>query len=201
MSDSQPPVPDEPTERPPAPKINPYAPSILTEPAREEVVSEAVRIRRQHINHETSVGAVGGCFCVVAVPLILFIFFTVLAVISRGTGNFVESIISLSITAIVAAVLLATGLGLRRRSLAARVSTILLSALFLLVFPVGTIVGGYVLYLLGSKKGQTVFSAEYQEIVDETPEVKCQTTMLNIALMIGFIIFVFIGFVLFGVVL
>ena len=51
-------------------------------------------------------------------------------------------------------------------------------ALGLLSFPVGTIINGYILYLLFSKKGERVFSADYQAIVDATPHIKYKTSII-----------------------
>ena len=58
------------------------------------------------------------------------------------------------------------------------VSFRVLAVLGLIQIPIGTIINGYVLYLMFSDKGKVVFSPEYQEIREATPEVKYKTSMI-----------------------
>jgi hypothetical protein len=53
-----------------------------------------------------------------------------------------------------------------------------MSAIGLIGFPIGTIINGYILYLLVSKKGSTIFSPEYKEIIALTPGVKYKTSVV-----------------------
>ncbi len=71
-----------------------------------------------------------------------------------------------------------TGIGLRRLKPWARVPTGLFSGLGLLGFPIGTLINAYVLYLVFSKKGKTVFAEEYQAIIAATPDMKYRTSII-----------------------
>ncbi len=42
----------------------------------------------------------------------------------------------------------------------------------LLDFPIGTLISGYILYLLLSEKGRRIFRSDYAEIVAATPQIK-----------------------------
>ena len=46
-------------------------------------------------------------------------------------------------------------------------------------FPIGTLINGYVLYLLLSQKGRTIFTDAYRRVVTETPHVKYRTPIWN----------------------
>ncbi|HAV64940.1 MAG TPA: hypothetical protein DCY13_21535 [Verrucomicrobiales bacterium] len=179
---------------------------IYLQRMREGVAgSEAEQIRQDHINHEASVKAVGilyligGTFGLIG-SLGLFV---MLSSTTTGDGP-AESVV---FTGGVAAVLLvfcgvqfAAGLGLRRLRNWARIVAAILSALGLLSFPVGTLINGYILYLLLSKKGQMVFSEEYRQIIAQTPHIRYRTSTIVwivlgilVALILFFAVFAFLG--------
>ncbi len=65
-----------------------------------------------------------------------------------------------------------------------------LSVVGLLLFPVGTIVNAYFLYLLRSDKAAFVFSDEYREVIRQTPHVVYKTAgwlwvVLGIAILLA----------------
>jgi hypothetical protein len=51
----------------------------------------------------------------------------------------------------------------------------------------GTLINGYILYLLLSAKWEMVFSAEYRDIIDATPHIKYRTSIL-IWMLLGIIV-------------
>ena len=59
-----------------------------------------------------------------------------------------------------------------------KIPVTILSGLGLLSIPIGTLINGYILYLMYSQKGKVVFSPEYQDIRDATPEIQYQTSKL-----------------------
>tara|TARA_R110002050_G_scaffold209687_1_gene345693 strand:+ start:210 stop:908 length:699 start_codon:yes stop_codon:yes gene_type:complete len=67
---------------------------------------------------------------------------------------------------------------LRQLNPKARTPATIFSVLGLLGFPIGTIINGYFLYLLQSKKGATVFSAEYAKVIAATPHIKYKTPIV-----------------------
>jgi formate/nitrite transporter FocA (FNT family) len=44
----------------------------------------------------------------------------------------------------------------------------------LLYFPIGTLIGAYVLYLMFGQKGRQILSPTYQDIIAATPQVRYQ---------------------------
>jgi len=150
---------------------NPYAPPA----ARVDDVStnpEAEAIRKAHISHEASIKAVGLLYYLAGVVLVIagISFLTELGDLERvASGLFFIAI---------AVVQLFAGWGVRALRKWGRIVGCVLSALGLLGFPIGTIINAYILYLFLSKKGRTVFSPEYQDVIAATPHVKYKTSIL-----------------------
>ncbi|EIJ42092.1 hypothetical protein BegalDRAFT_1190 [Beggiatoa alba B18LD] len=55
------------------------------------------------------------------------------------------------------------------------IPTIILAIAPMISFPMGTILGIYILYLLLAKKGRFIFSPEYQDILKATPYIQYTT--------------------------
>jgi hypothetical protein len=70
----------------------------------------------------------------------------------------------------------------------ARIGSGILSGIGLLGFPIGTIINGYILYLLFSKKGSMVFSDEYKRVIQQTPHIKYRTSVI-ILVALGLLLF------------
>jgi GYF domain 2 len=68
------------------------------------------------------------------------------------------------------------GLGLRRLRRNVRIGVTLFSVLGLLGFPLGTLINGYILYLLHSGKGKVVFSEPYRQVIAATPQIRYRTS-------------------------
>jgi len=68
------------------------------------------------------------------------------------------------------------GRGLRQLNAKVRIPTTVLAGLMMLSPPVGTGIGAYILYLLHSQKGRTVFSDTYREIRVATPHLVYRTS-------------------------
>jgi hypothetical protein len=73
-----------------------------------------------------------------------------------------------------------------------------LSEVGLLGFPIGTLINGYILYLLLSKKGRKVFSDEYRQIVSLTPHIKYRTSIV-VCILLGLIVLMVAAAILFTV--
>jgi len=72
-----------------------------------------------------------------------------------------------------------------------RVVGCVVSGLGLLAFPIGTVINAYILYLFLSKKGRTVFSPQYKDVIAATPHVKYRTSIIVwifLALVLGLIV-------------
>jgi len=150
---------------------NPYAPPA----ARVDDVgvnSEAEAIRRAHISHEASIKSVALLYYLGGVLVTL----SALAMLMVSTQP-VGTATAVVLLAVGVAQLFA-GWGVRAlRGWGRNVGTVL-SAIGLLGFPVGTLVNIYILYLFLSKKGRTVFSPAYKEIIAATPDVRYRTSIL-----------------------
>jgi hypothetical protein len=136
------------------------------------VSNEAEQIRKDHIRHEASVKSVGILYFLGA-TVFLLASFGMLTAPARTEGAWV-ALLFIGLCA----VQIWTGLGLRKLKPWARVASGILSGLGLLAFPIGTLINAYILYLLFSKKGATVFSDEYKRIIEETPHIKYRTSIV-----------------------
>jgi hypothetical protein len=159
--------------------LNPYAaPSARVEDL--PAVSEAEAIRRAHISHEASIKAVG---------LLDYLAGAVLLFAAAGTARSAPGALLLAALGIG---LFFAGWGVRALQSWGRIAGIVLAALGLLGFPIGTVINGYILYLLLSKKGRTIFSPEYQEVIAATPHVKYRTSIVVwvfLLLLAGLVVF------------
>jgi len=68
--------------------------------------------------------------------------------------------------------------GLRALQSWTRIPTAIVAGIGLLGFPIGTLINGYIMWLVLSKKGTYVLSPEYAEIVAATPHIKQKTSIL-----------------------
>lgn len=155
---------------------NPYAPpeSGIFDEATEP---EFVRIRNEHLKHETSIKGVGLLYCIggiLGLAGMLFVGLTMSGVGGGGSIGAGELLILMAIFAIYGTVLW-IGIGLRRLQPWARIPAVVLAALGLLAFPLGTILSAYILYLIVSRKGRMVLSVGYHEIIAATPHIKYRT--------------------------
>jgi hypothetical protein len=76
-----------------------------------------------------------------------------------------------------------------------KILAIIISAIGLLGFPCGTLISGYLLYLLVSAKGEMVFSSAYKEVMQATPHIRYRTSMI-----VWIFLFLLIGLILLGII-
>jgi hypothetical protein len=164
--------------------VNPYAaPTARVDDAGANPEAEA--IRRAHINHEASIKAVGVLYYLGGTLITLGVITGI-----AGAPNAPDGAMLLLVGAIGVAQFFA-GWGVRAFRPWGRVVGIVLSAIGLLAFPIGTIINGYILYLFLAKKGRTIFSPKYQEVVAATPHVKYKVSIvvwIFLALILAFIV-------------
>ena len=94
--------------------------------------------------------------------------------------------ISFVIMALCAARVVA-GWGLRTLRPWARKPGIVVAAIGLLGFPIGTLINAYVLWLLASRNGRMVLSAEYAAIMEATPHIRYRMPFV-IWLLLGLVV-------------
>jgi Ca2+/Na+ antiporter len=155
---------------------NPYAPPRANVDDVARANSEAEEIREEHIKHEASVRSIGilyyisgGLLCVAALAL--------MAGGSAFKSQGVPAFLGVVYIAL-AALFVVVGRGIRNLRSWARTTGIVLAAIGLLGFPLGTVLNGYILYLLLAKKGKRIFEDDYKDIIEATPHVKYRTSVL-----------------------
>lgn len=138
--------------------------------------SNAEQTRSTYLKHEASVKSIG---------LLYFIGGTILALggiamvigLLAGAGK-ADSVIVAFLCLVLSAIQFTLGTGLRGLKAWVRIPTGILAGIGLLGFPLGTLINGYILYLLFSQKGSMVFSPEYREVIAQTPHMKYKTSIV-----------------------
>lgn len=175
---------------------NPYASPQVRELTADVPLSEAERIRQEHLSAEVTCKQVGLlCYFGGSIATIYSAMLFILGAIWWARWDFefgrllVVSgmLIGSGVLALLAWVHFRTASRLRRLDPAARFGAILLSVLWLLYFPIGTLLGGHLLWILNSERGKNLFTPEYQAIVAETPHVKYKTSI---------VVWIFLGLIL-----
>lgn len=143
---------------------------VALQKIREGVVdNQSEQIRRDHLSHESSIQSVGFLCFLGAVACLLA--GTALSASSRPwPGVFLL---------LLGGVYAWTGFGLRRLERWSRVAAGVFSGLALLNFPIGTLLGVYILYLLFSTKGAMVFSDQYKQVIKDTPHLRYRTPIVG----------------------
>jgi hypothetical protein len=167
--------------------INPYAaPKANVEDVSADAEAEA--IRRANLNHEASIRSIGTLYYLTASGVALG---GLGAIAQAWTGRWsLGGAAILVVLGLLAAVFFLLGRGLRTLRRGARVPTIVLAVLGLVGFPLGTLINGYILWLMLSKKGQFILTPEYAAIVEATPQVKYRMSIL---------VWIFLGLIVAGV--
>ena len=157
-------------------ELNPYAPPNSRVDDVDGAASEAVAIRREHIKHEAAVRSIGTLYYISGGLFLI-------AALSFLLGGVGQSDVTVTLGfgmlyLVLGAVLLVLAHGVRRLKPAARIASIVLAIIGLIGFPIGTLINGYILYLLCSAKGQRIFAPDYAEIVAATPHIKYRTSIV-----------------------
>ena len=149
---------------------------------------EYVAIRQEHIKHEASLRSIGILYYIGGV-LILFGGISMLVpLLSLGEESAAFGIGFLMFYLLLGIFFVAGGRAFRKLKRWVRVPSTILSAIGLINIPVGTLINGYILYLIWSEKGKMIFSDEYKEVMEATPEIKYRTSALAWIVLIVFVI-------------
>ena len=200
---------------------NPYAApeaDLKHPPISESAdLSESEAIRRRYLGHEAAVKSIGSLFDLSA--LLLGFSFVIGIVQASGLPSGAFGFLELILLGGFLVFTIAMGRGFARLRAWARWMAALLvgcsTAFSLLVmamtfftpsagistprfvFAIQSAIPAYVLYLLLSSKSSFVFSEEYRRIVRETPHVKYRTSRLLLWILVGIVLVVIVGGVLF----
>jgi hypothetical protein len=172
---------------PPPPPSNPYAAPIAPYAAGPSgSLAEAERIRHELIKHEVGVQTIGNLYLLGAIVGVIALVGLALVTVFGMTSGSAEGerlepipmLVMLVIGGLATWLYFWIGVGLRRLDRKVRTVAIVLAAIGLLGFPLGTLINGYFLYLLASEKGGRVLSPEYQAVVAATPHIKYKSPWL-----------------------
>lgn len=165
----------------------------------------AERIRQEHIQHEASIKSVGMLYLLGSVLTLAGGVMAVIGLVatsgtpSTQAGNAPPPVwvvmVPMFLLMAMSVLAFVTALGLRKLKPWSRIASGILSGFGLLGFPVGTLINAYILWLLFSKKGATVFSEDYQRVVAATPHVK-----YRMSIVVWIVLGLFVALILFGAV-
>jgi hypothetical protein len=172
---------------------NPYAPPRARVDDVSNAGSEAEEIRQEHIKHEASVRSVGVLYYIGGVFACLGSIGLLATLSSAGEEAALLGVLA-PIYLVFGVLSIFVGRGLRKLRSWARITTIVLSVIGLLGFPVGTLVNGYILYLMASKKGKRIFESDYADIVEATPHIKYRTSVI-VWIVLGLLLVAVVGII------
>ena len=198
---------------------NPYAPSgssygDASLDANFDL-SQAELIRKSHLSHEANIQGFGCLYTLGGILGILgAIFYIGIGIFVMAGGVVSEELASMVFgangdpmvagitTTLVGVVFLAiavaqlfAGRSMQTLNPSGKILAIVVAAIGMLQFPCGTLISGYLLYLLVSAKGRTVFSSAYKEVMQATPHIRYRTSII-----VWIFLFLLIGVILLGVV-
>ncbi len=169
---------------------NPYAaPQANIEP----VDSQQEAIRKEHLNTEASIKAVGSLYFLNCIFLAVA---GVMQIVALKPGNLTYALGFLLSFFAMATVLGFGGVGLRGLKGWGRIIGTIGGVIGLIGFPIGTLISGYILYLLWGKKGRVVFSPAYRDVIAATPHIKYKTSIvvwIILGLLVLLVAFAFIA--------
>jgi uncharacterized Tic20 family protein len=135
-------------------------------------------MRKEYLKHEASIKSVGILYYLGGGAVVLLGLVGLFAAVKDSQAPIVIAVFPALLLFLLGAGQLWVGTGLRRLKKWARIPSGILSGIGLLGFPLGTLINGYILYLIFSQKGKTVFSEEYQAVIEQTPHIKYRTSIL-----------------------
>ena len=172
--------------------FNPYsAPSgAIGRSSRDHSELESVRL--EYLSHEAALKAVGSLFLIIsALVSSLMTIFTSKFLNEELLNN--ERTFVLSYWVLVP-ISLYIGIKMRRLDHSIRNTVVIAGALMMFAFPLGTVVGPGVLYVVCCKKGKFILSQRYANIRYRTPgihyETKLFTKIFTVAISVSVSLFV-----------
>lgn len=156
--------------------------------------SHAETVRREHVRHEIQIKSVGSLYFLSALFMLIAAAGLLLAPVGSIQGPFSAT----GIGAFYLVLGLAVGYlayGFRRLRPWVRIPGAILSGLGLLAIPIGTLINGWILYIMFCEKGRTILDPAYAEIVRATPHVEYVRT-LGDKIALGVLFAIIGGFVL-----
>ena len=156
---------------------NPYStPTVPVVKATKES-SQLEKTRLEHLSHEAALQAVGSLFVITSMIISsLMVIFTLEFLDEELVNN--ERTFILSYWVLVP-IFLYIGIKLRRLDYSIRNTVIAAGVLMLFAFPVGSVIGPFVLYIVCCKKGSFILSERYTNIRYQTPRLQYETKLFT----------------------
>ncbi|MGB8356489.1 MAG: DUF4339 domain-containing protein [Chthoniobacteraceae bacterium] len=194
----------------PLSKILPADNATDSAPAPPFVLKTAAEIRETYLGHETAIKSMGFLYYIaggiVSLGALSFLTITVITASSPdGSVNThalgpVPPIFLAVFFGLLAGFYFWLGNAMRRLDPNGTTPAIILAVIGLLGFPLGTLINGYFLYLLLSEQSKMVFSSEYSEVIEATPNIKHKTnrTVLYLVIFVFILTALLVAGVIFG---
>jgi hypothetical protein len=191
---------------------NPYSPSgssysNITPDANVDL-TQAELIRKSHLSHEASLQSIGCLYLlggICGIFLGLFYIGTGIALVGnvlpqQQGGQQIDGqapgvvAIGLGVVALALSCFqLYAGRSMQTLNASGKIAAIIISVIGLLGFPCGTLISVFALYLLLSSKGEMIYSPQYKEIIQATPHIRYQTSII-----VWIFLFILLGLLGFG---
>jgi len=177
--------------------FNPYAAPLVAPETFDPFQQDDMRIRQQFLGCESNVRSIGGVM--ILGGLILAIVFGFLSVIYFSRGDNVNLALAafFGVLASLGFAQLIVGIKVGSFRPRPRVGAIIFCGLWLLFIPFGTIIGGACLWYLLRPAAKYVFTPEYRDVIQRTPQVHFQTSPVSWGILVA-VLLSFLAFVVFS---
>ena len=143
-------------------------------------------IRQYHLSHEASIRSFGLLYWLGG-GLMFFgggagIIVSVMGALNQQTSFAFTIIGNFAVYMVIGLLQIIVGRGLRKFTSNGKIGGIIFGLIGLLGIPIGTLISGYMLYLLLSAKGKFIFSPQYQEVLKATPHIVYKTSIVVVVL-------------------
>ncbi|MFO1001133.1 MAG: hypothetical protein U0936_12380 [Planctomycetaceae bacterium] len=163
--------------------FNPYAAPEEQALSGSSLPSDPTALRKQFIHCESNIKSIAGLM--ILGGLLVSLGFGVAASLALAAVHDLAPLMSLFLVAVILAGFwqIYTGVQLRRLKHSARTPAAIACGLWILFFPVGTILGGVSLWYLLCPAATFVFSEEYAEVIRNTPDIELFTSIAGWSLL------------------
>ena len=147
------------------------------------------QIRQYHLSHEASIRSFGLLYWFGGGVMLFLggamIVQSLMDILDQRQIGFPFEIIMISAVYIVVGLLQITvARGIRKFTPNGKIGGIIFGMIGLMGFPIGTLLCGYMLYLLLSAKGKFIFSPQYQQVLKATPHIVYKNRIVWLLLII-----------------
>lgn len=160
---------------------------------------EMERTRKYFLINESSVKGIGCLFVFAGILIIISILFLSFPNIMRLSGpvgeRFDQNVLLPEVAVANGRIVLFLGglhIGIGWALIKLRNCARIIAGIFaipgLVGIPIGTLISGYIIYSLFSKKAKYVCSIDYKKVISETPDIKCPIPIM-IIIIIGILLF------------